>query len=186
MYDLGRCRLTMATDSPGQVAKNPWWIALNQVERTGYPTAACRKATRYCVVLTARVLIARLSIWGCCILGDGMGTVQSPFLVRGPFAMSWLLCRMFTLSLLNVATHPESHNFLIDTSAPVLRDGNRCAWRAARVRLAIGMILVYVEVMRLLSGCCTWMGLVSGWMLLHGLSSWKNGRCILCRLLHGD
>ena len=78
---------------------------------------------------------------------------------------------MFTSSLLNVAAHPESHKFLIDRSDPVLRDRNRCTWRAARGRTVIEMMLVCVEVMRLLSGSCTWMGLVSGWMLSHGMSS---------------
>ena len=62
MYDLGRCRLKVAIDSPGQVAKNPWWMALSQVERTGCPAAACIKATRSCAVLTDRVLIARLAM----------------------------------------------------------------------------------------------------------------------------
>ena len=64
MYDLGRCHLTVATDSPGQVAKNPWWMALSQVKRTRYLAVACRKATQSCAVLAARVLIARLAMGG--------------------------------------------------------------------------------------------------------------------------
>ena len=62
MYDLGRCRLTVAIDRPGHVAKNPWRMELSQVERTGYPATACRKATRFCAVLNARVLITRLAM----------------------------------------------------------------------------------------------------------------------------
>ena len=103
-----------------------------------------------------------------------MGIVHSPFFVRGTLATSSLLWRMFTSSLLNGATHPESHNFLIDKRDPVLRDGNKCAWRAARGRLLIGMMPICVDAMQLPSGICMWMGLVSGWMLLHGLSVLKK------------
>ena len=88
MYDLGRCRLKVAIDSPGQVAKNPWWMALSQVERTGCPAAACIKATRSCAVLTARVLIARLAMRGWYMLEAGMVIVHSPFLVLGPLDTS--------------------------------------------------------------------------------------------------
>ena len=77
---------------------------------------------------------------------------------------------MFTSSLLNVSTHPESHNSSIDRSDPVLRDGNRCAWRVVRGRPVIGMMPVCVEVIRLPSVSCTWMGLILGWMLSHGMS----------------
>ena len=184
MYDLGMCRLTVATDSPSQVAKKPWWIVLSQVERKGYPAAACRKATRSCAILTDRVLIARLDMWGCFILGAGMGTVHILFLVRGPLAMSWLLYRMFMSYFLNVATYPESHNCPIDRNDPVFKDGNRCDWRAARGRPVIGMMPVLVDLMQLLSGSCTWMGLVSVWMLSHGLLVLKKFRCVLCRIFH--
>ena len=81
---------------------------------------------------------------------------------------------MFTSSLLNVATHPESHKCLIDKSDPVLRDGNMCVWRAASGRPVIGIMPVCMDVMQLLSGSCTWMGLVSGLMLSHGLSVLKK------------
>ena len=84
-----------------------------------------------------------------------MGTVHSPFLVCGTLAVSGLLCRMFTSSLLDVATHPESHNCPIDRNDSVLRDGNRCEWRAARGRPVIGMMSVCVDVMQLLLGSCT-------------------------------
>ena len=93
---------------------------------------------------------------------------------------------MFTSSLLNVPTHPESHNCPIDRSDPVLKDGNRCAWRAKRGRPVIVMMPVCMEVMRLPSGSCKCMGLVLGWMLSHGLLVLKNGQCILCQILHVD
>ena len=98
-----------------------------------------------------------------------MSIVYSPFFVRGKLATSLLLWRTFTLSLLNMATHTESHNCTID---------------AASGRPFIGMMLVCVYVMQLLLGSFPWMGLVSGWMLSHRLLVLKNVRCILCRLLH--
>ena len=67
--------------------------------------------------------------------------------MRGQLAMSLLLCRMFTSSLLNVATRPESHNCPIDRSDPVLRYGNSCVWRAARGRPLIEMMPVCVDIM---------------------------------------
>ena len=76
---------------------------------------------------------------------------------------------MLTSSLLNVATHPESHNFPIDKSDPVLSYGKRCVWHEASGRPVIGMMPVFVDVMRLPLESCTWKGLVSGWMLLYML-----------------
>ena len=76
-----------------------------------------------------------------------MGIVHSPFLVRGPLATSLLLCHIFTSSMLNVATHPESQNCRTDMSNPVLRDGTRCVWRVARVRPVIEKMPVCVDVM---------------------------------------
>ena len=88
MYDLDRFHLTVATYSPRQVAKNPWWMALSQVERTGYPAAACRKATLYCAVFTYMMLIARLAMWGWCMLEAGMCIIHSQFFVGGTLATS--------------------------------------------------------------------------------------------------
>ena len=53
--------MTIYTDRPGQVVKNPLLMACNQVDTTGYPEAAWRNATRSCAVLMAKVLIAKLA-----------------------------------------------------------------------------------------------------------------------------
>ena len=122
-------------------------MTLSQVKRTEYPAAACRKVTQYCAVFTDSVLIMRLAMGGWCMLEDGMGIIHSPFFVCGPLATIWLLWRIFTSSLLNVAKHPESHNCLIDKRDPFLRDGNRCMWCTARGRSLIVLMPVCVDVM---------------------------------------
>ena len=95
---------------------------------------------------------------------------------------------MFTSSLLNVDMLPESHKCPIDKSDPVLIYGNRFAWCAARGRPLIGMMPVCVDFIEMTSGSCTWMGLVSGWMLSNGLLVLKKmavascfGYCMLKR-----
>ena len=59
--EFGRCFLTIDTDRPGQVVKNPLLMACNQVDTTGYPAAAWRNVTRSCAVLMAKVLIAKFA-----------------------------------------------------------------------------------------------------------------------------
>ena len=174
IWDFGRCFLKIDTDRPGQVAKNPLCIAWSHVYTTGYPTAACRNATRYCAVFTAIVLIARLAICGADRGTACTGTVHSPFAVWGTCMMSLLLWWILTDCQLNVEMQPESHIWPMETNNTILRVGKMWAWRAAGGKPEMGIVPVCVDIIFLPSGSCTWIGSLAVWTASHGLSILKK------------
>ena len=144
----------LAGVSDGHVTKLFFLTASSHVEVTGLKQAAWRKlmwsrsrCPMWVILLTSVTAV---------MVGE---TVHSPLLVRIPRKMMLLLYLIMASRLLNVAVHPMSHSFPIES-----RDCRRVgktwaivAWVGSEGHR--GRVVVVVEVIVLWSGSWTVMGL---------------------------
>ena len=106
------------------------WI---QVDKTGYPAAACKNAIRSLAVCVSNVdrwfptCVGWIIDCGFCfIFGSSIFTVQRPLAVRVPRVTMLGPNRTTTVALSKVAMHPASHSWPIDNREPDLMLGKMC------------------------------------------------------------
>ena len=156
------------------------WI---QVDKTGYPAAACKKA-----ILSLAVFVSNVDRWfptyfgssvgvGCVfgvIFGIAISIVHSPFAVRVPWVTILFPYFTTTVALSKVAMHPTSHNWPMESKEPDLMLGKMWARHALDGMYGSGTSPVCVEAIELPSGKRTWIGGFACCKFVHGPLTMKK------------
>ena len=103
--------------------------------------------------------------------GAGMVNCQSPGGLRVPDMMVALSCVTVTVVVVNVTSHPASHNVPMEMRECDLRSGTMCAMRAAWGSCGIGSSAVWVDVIVVPLGLRIVIGFIAICLLLTGKST---------------